>query len=483
MLEQVGPYPEELDSTLDVEPTKSESQPKTQGANGRRRGSGAARPPGANASVQEPESADENAAASRGESTSPKREVRVDVESPAPAPNLADSPARRVVGKPAPTALAAASDSPAPDGVRELAFFDRINEVGPADQLKGVDRLPRLYDADYAILKLLDRAGLAPRVLIGRATMPVRSSNAVNDRLVKLYRHGLIAQHAIGIRQRSRTDGSLPLLYSITRRGLEIAQARRPAPAISPKREWRSIEQRHAARLPHDLHALSWAIAFHRSVGRLASDNWRTPRYVTGRYPVPQIGSGQRRHPITVNEIAVPDGQAMIDLELSTFGEVKPDVSLEVRIETIKLTFDLLVELDLTERPSYNRDKLLAYDAFLCGWSLEHPRYKTLGTRPVVLFVCRDERSLLGCAKVADEALTGRIGIMGAPADQWYYAGREHLFFAAEADIHSGRLSALAVPSLPPSVRERLTGGHDLAPEPVSLLPESIVTKAVEGEA
>ena len=135
--------------------------------------------------------------------------------------------------------------------------------------------------------------------------------------------------------------------------------------------------------MPHDLHALSWAIAFHRAVGKLATDNWRTPRYVTGRYPVPQVGSGHRRHQVTINEIPLPDGQAMIDIELTSFGEVKPDVSLEVRVEAIKLNFDLLVELDLTERPSYNREKLLAYDGFLCGWCLEHPRYKTLGTRPV----------------------------------------------------------------------------------------------------
>ena len=193
---------------------------------------------------------------------------------------------------------------------------------------------------------------------------------------------------------------------------------------------------------------------------------------------MPQVGSGQRRHPITANEIRVPDGQAIIDLELKTFGEVKPDVSLEVRVDTIKLTFDLLIELDLTERPSYNRDKLLAYDAFLCGWCLEHPRYKTLETRPVVLFVCRDDRSLLGCAKAADETLVGRIGVMGAPADQWYYAGREHIFFASEVDIHRGRLDALALPSLPPSVRERLAGDRELALQPVLLLPDAVVAKS-----
>ncbi len=196
------------------------------------------------------------------------------------------------MGKPATRQQEVRDTAPAPEEVRELGFFDRINEVGETEQLKGADPLPRLYEADYAILKLLDRAGLVPRALIGRATMPGRSRATVNDRLVKLFRHGLIAQHTIGIRQRSRDDGTLPLLYSITRRGLQVAQDRKPAPAISPKREWRPIEQRHAARRRTTSTPFPGGIAFHRTVGNLATDNWRTPRYVTGRYPVPQVGSG-----------------------------------------------------------------------------------------------------------------------------------------------------------------------------------------------
>src|ERR1019366_6223697 len=103
-----------------------------------------------------------------------------------------------------------------------------------------------------------------------------------------------------------------------------------------------------------------------------------------------------------------------------------------------KLTFDLLVEVDLTARPSYNRDKFLAYDAFLCGWSLAHPRCRAQGTRPAVVFVCPDAHAALGCAQEADELMTGRIGVMGSPAEHWYYAPRDHLFFAIEADIHCG---------------------------------------------
>ena len=43
--------------------------------------------------------------------------------------------------------------------------------------------------------------------------------------------------------------------------------------------------------------------------------------------------------------------------------------------------------------------------------------------------------------------MTGRIGAMGTPPEHWYYAGRDHLFFAMEGDIHHRDLSALALPS------------------------------------
>jgi hypothetical protein len=51
----------------------------------------------------------------------------------------------------------------------------------------------------------------------------------------------------------------------------------------------------------------------------------------------------------------------------AAFREIKPDISLELRIPRLKLTFDLLVELDLTGRPSYNHERFRAYDAFLTG--------------------------------------------------------------------------------------------------------------------
>jgi Domain of unknown function (DUF5710)/Replication-relaxation len=399
----------------------------------------------------------------------PRHQVQVDYEAPPEPPNLADSPVRRIVGRPSTTRPRNEHGAPAPDSLRDLAFLDRINEIGAADHLDGAAKLPRLYDADYAILALLDRVGLAPITMIGRSVLPKRAPRTVFDRMTKLYRHGLVAQHPTGLREHTSSDGRPPVLYSLTRRGLEVAQTREP-PAISRKREWRPIDAGRGLRLAHDLHALAWAIELHRLIGDIATDHWRSPRYATGRYPVPQAGTGRDRHPITANEIPIPDGQAIIDLHLKTFTEVKPDLSLELRIEPPKLTFDLLVELDLTARPSYNRDKFLAYDAFLTGWSLAHPRYRTQHSRPAVVFVCPNPHAALACAREADELMTGRIGVMGTGPEHWYHAGRDHTFFAVEGDIHHRDLSALALPAQPPGLRERLTGSRELALEPLSLL-------------
>ena len=466
--ERVGPYPEKLESTLAADTVRASED--WGGSNG----AASDKTPAVDEREASMLPTNENSEQTAAQPA--KHEVQVDYEQPSEdAVGLADSPIRHLVGRlrfQEAIAKEAVDDHELPlsDTLRELTFLDRINEIGPADQLDGASALPRLYDEDYMILALVDRVGLVPPSLIGRAALPGRATRSVNDRLIKLYRHGLIARHNTGLRERTRTDGKAPVLYSLTRRGLQVAQGRTPAPAISPKRDWRPIEQPRASRLAHDLHALGWAIEFHRTVGDAATDRWRTPRYATGRYPVPQVGQGQRRHPITVNEIPVPDGQAIIDLELKTFTEIKPDLSLELALEQLKLTCDLLVEIDLTERPSYNHEKFLAYDAFLCGWALAHPRYCSQGTRPAVVFVSPNHHAALACARQADGVMTGRIGVMGKPAEHWYYAGRDHLFFAAEGDIHHSDLSAVALPPLPPNLRERLRGSRDLGLDAVRLM-------------
>ena len=235
-----------------------------------------------------------------------------------------------------------------------------------------------------------------------------------------------------------------------------------------------------AVRLAHDLHTLAWTVELHRLAGPLATDQWRTPRYATGRYPVPQAGSGRDRHPVAIRDIGLPHKQWIGGLELvDRFTEIKPDVAVELRIPSSNVRFDLLVELDLTGRPSYDRDKFLAYDAFLAGWSLAHPPYQQLG-RPAVIFISRDPRAALALAKEADEALRGRIGISGTTPEHWYRAGRDHTFFAVEPDIHNGDLSLLALPQLPPELRQKTTGKRDLELRRVALLPDQLIRQETD---
>jgi len=453
--ESVGPYPDVLASTLGAAalPTKTEPQP-------------------AQAVLLEPSSDDAPAPVSRAAPEVQRVETAASREQE-------QSPVLRVVGREAYEPDRDAERVPASESLRDLAFFDRINEIRPLEHRPASEQLPRLYDTDYAILTLLDRVGLALPSLIGRAVLPSKEPKTVRHRLNKLYEHGLIARAQIGISDRTAADGRLPSACAITRFGLQVAQERTP-PAVHPSREWRQLEQRSAAMLPHDLHALSWALEFHRVVGNLATDYWRTPRYATGRYPVPQVGNGHKRHQLTAAELDVSEGHAILDL--GPFREIKPDLSLEVKIPGLRLTFDLLVELDLTGRPSYNVDKLHTYDAFLGGWALSHRRYAALGTRPVVLFVFRDHRGALACAEEADRILTGRSGPMGHPADEWHFAAREHIFFAAEPDIYDSSLRALRLSAVPTSQRSSELDGAQLRVSSVELFPRAVIKPGTDIE-
>ena len=72
---------------------------------------------------------------------------------------------RRLVGPPrrrTPVPGPDRADRPAPDSAARARVPRPDQRDRPRRQLDGADSLPRLYDEDYAILALLDRAGLAP---------------------------------------------------------------------------------------------------------------------------------------------------------------------------------------------------------------------------------------------------------------------------------------------------------------------------------
>ena len=247
---------------------------------------------------------------------------------------LADSPVRRLVGRQAPERPlrrddAAAARQPARARVPRPCERDRAPQ-----QLDGAAKLPRLFDEDYAILALLDRAGPGAPV----ADRPRRPARTRSQRRHQPTHQALPPRpdrpaHASASVSTREPTADRHCCTRSPAAGWRSPRQRSPAPAISPAAR---VAARSSNAAPPGCHTTCTPSAGRSSCtassATLATDRWRTPRYATGRYPVPQVGTGQRRHPITLNEIAVPDGQAIIDLELKTFREVKPDVSLELRI-------------------------------------------------------------------------------------------------------------------------------------------------------
>jgi hypothetical protein len=333
--------------------------------------------------------------------------------------------------------------------------------------------LPRMYSEDYAILALLDRVGLALPGMLRRAVMPRAAERTMRGRINdKLYRNGLVARWPIVLRDAPR--GALPYLYSLTRCGMEVAQARQP-PAIPPTREFRQLEVEKDSRVRHELHMLSWVIELHRLLGDQATDKWRTPRWPAGVCAVPQTGNGRSRRAITLKDVKRPKHVGIFDVDSKDIARIEPDAICEIKLEQDRLTFDLLIELDLTDRASYNLEKFRRYDAFLTAWWSETRRYQQLGTRPGVVFVCTTPEMALTYARAADEVMRGSIGVTGSPAHERYYPGRQHVWFANESDIHNGDLTMLALPTLPPQVRDALDGTRAVPLTRVLLFPERII--------
>lgn len=221
---------------------------------------------------------------------------------------------------------------------------------------------------------------------------------------------------------------------------MRTAQTQRP-PAISPRRRWQPVDSDAPIEVVRRLRAVAWALSLRRAAESV-TDNWRTRRYETGRYPVPGGGDGR---PITLAELPLPPDLTLADLP--EFVEVKPDVSLELRLPSSKVSLELLVQV--VDEGDDADASILAYDAFLAGWCLADPRLARQSDRPVVVLVCSNVQAALSCARRADELLRARLGSPAHPAEHWRYPARERVLVAVENAIHHGERAMLALPPLP----------------------------------
>ena len=185
--------------------------------------------------------------------------------------------------------------SPAPGwrGSRHSRKSNRWGEPRPSTRPGSAARVT-LDQHDRRLLAALDRVGLAPIELLAMASPDDLTPRALAGRLARLHREGLIVRH----RPRSPAGAALPPLYSITAEGMRAAQTQRP-PAISTRRRWQSVEGDAPTEVVRRLRALAWTLALRRAAAGIATDNWRTSRYESGRYPVPRGAGRASRSPST----------------------------------------------------------------------------------------------------------------------------------------------------------------------------------------
>ena len=187
----------------------------------------------------------------------------------------------------------------------------------------------------------------------------------------------------------------------------------------------------------HDLQLNAWVIAYRRTLGRalLAWD---------GETDIHPPAHARR------DQLRLDDDWSAEGLRHRDPRPLRPDAMLDIaRGDSEQGSRLFLIEHDRTRRIDKNYDKLRRYDAFLCCW-WAHSQLERATDGPWVLFICQDEIQRDAFLDAADRELTGHRWHPSAAPTDYVYLGRRRILFAAERDIHAGRLEARRVPAFPP---------------------------------
>jgi hypothetical protein len=275
--------------------------------------------------------------------------------------------------------------------------------------------------------------------------------------------------------------GAQQRVYCLTRQGFELAQQHsgRRGPYIDPGARWREPQPGDPARILRDLHVNGWVLAFQARAGKVFR-GWRGPR--EGRLEPPRRKVRGEWRALEPRDVIVGANHKLRDFGGSRFEPVSPDATLELRITAGEGTmrFDLLVELDRARSSAASEDRLRRYDGLISGWAGMLDRYSTLGTPPMVVFVCEDEREIKKLVRIADRAMTSRLAKAGTVETEWPHPGRRAIFFVHEREIHFGSLEAVQLPEHPPELRARLGGRRARACKPrrVNLIEPKLIDLA-----
>jgi DNA-binding transcriptional ArsR family regulator len=324
----------------------------------------------------------------------------------------------------------------------------------------------KLDDADLEVLAWLAEVRYAFGTQIGRRWFADVTPATVRRRLKRLSDAGLVERFQF----KFHDGGGSPACYSITSSGITLAKT-----TVGPKGNYLDpvrkldapVSDDPAGRQPrHDVHVSGWLIAAEQALG-VPFANVRGPQSAFVLPPQRRV----RNEWVTLGpDDLQPAGDGGVFLHsfrtrtadggqqpVEHFRAVKPDAAVEVRLARSNAPRrELLVEVDLTERPSKNLSKWERYDHFLTGWAAHLDRYgKHLGA-PIVVFVCVSDEQALQFVSAADGTVVARRARAGEPAETWDYPARDNLLFVAEEAAHNGSLAGYRLPAFPPDVREQL---------------------------
>ncbi|MDQ3678215.1 MAG: type IV secretory system conjugative DNA transfer family protein [Actinomycetota bacterium] len=332
-----------------------------------------------------------------------------------------------------------------------------------------------LSTQEQHILEVLARLPLsAPPViaaLINKRPKERRLRQLIRERL---HDQGLISASALTLERRG---GRPPTVYAVSARGrewlrLEHQKLRGDQPPPDYLRPDRNLPAPgRGSTVPHTLAVQLVLGALRQFGGTDVKTIWWTPMMPGGRLDVGMAHTDRRDKHIRLEDLTGRVGLTVIGDALSAApGVVEPDVTVQMtgHVAGQRRSLSMLLEIDRTDRASYNTEKLIAYDHFLAGWCVRTRAFAR--ARPLVVFVARSPRSALRLLARASDVMTVGVGISGHDRQTYQYYGRTHTAFTCIDWILGGQAYALRMAPMPP---ERRDDALLVDAEAVALLPEA----------
>jgi hypothetical protein len=362
---------------------------------------------------------------------------------------------------PAATSLERANERPAdkrpvgaPETFTELDLDDVRGLIWDNSTPVAGDRRPEPTVRELEILAALWSYRFLFAHQIHRRWWSGSSLRAAQQTLNRMTRAGWVRRFKFQLAER----GAQQRIYCLAKDGFEMAKSRegRRGSYIPGEATWREPQISDPRRILRDLHVNGWMLAL-EAISDRSFVRWRGPR--DGRLMPPRRKVRGEWLDIKPSEVTI-GGRQLRDYAAQKFEPVTPDATAELKLTVgdTALRLDLLIEFERFSSPGSVEDRLRRYDGLISGWASLLERYRTLGTPPVVVFVCEDDRAQLRLVKLADQVVTARLAKAGAQEADWPCPGRKAMFFAVERDMHTGSLEALQLPEHPPEVRVRLGG-------------------------